>query len=141
MAKTSTRKPAAKRRAAGPKAKARRKRRASAPKRTKASAPSKAKAAPPKRTAKRRAETPKSAADALVGLLESPLVADILAAGAAAALAAFAHHSMSRRSEGGSKQALKNAAKAAAAAMGTRLSDELDEIMKSAKKQPRSAKS
>ena len=73
-----------------------------------------------------------SASDAIFGLLESPLVADMLAAGAAAALAAFTQHRLSRRREGGSKQALKNAAKAAATAMGARLSEEFDEIRKSA---------
>lgn len=74
-----------------------------------------------------------SASDALVGLLESPLVADILAAGAAAALASFTHHRLTRRRESNSKQALKNAAKAAAAAMGARISEELDEILQTAK--------
>jgi hypothetical protein len=72
------------------------------------------------------------AADAIAGLLESPLVADVLAAGAAAALASFTHHSLSRKAEGGSKQALKDAAKAAASAMGTRLAAEFDEIIKAA---------
>jgi len=81
-----------------------------------------------------KAESGKSAADALVGLLESPVVADVLAAGAAAALAAFTQHSLSRRKEGGSKRALKNAAKAAAAAMGTRISEEFEEIMDAAKR-------
>jgi len=79
------------------------------------------------------AETPMSASEALVGLLESPLVADILAAGAAAALASFTQHRLTRRAEGNSKQALKGAAKAAAAAMGARLSEELDEILETAK--------
>jgi hypothetical protein len=82
---------------------------------------------------KAKTENTMSASDALVGLLESPLVADILAAGAAAALASFTHHSLSRRRESGSKQALKDAAKAAATAMGSRLSEELDEILESAK--------
>lgn len=79
-------------------------------------------------------ESGKSAADAVIGLLESPVVADVLAAGAAAALAAFTQHSLSRRKEGGSKRALKNAAKAAAAAMGTRISEEFEEIMDAAKR-------
>jgi hypothetical protein len=47
---------------------------------------------------------------------------------------------VSRRREGGSKQALKNAAKAAAAAMGARLSEEFDEILQSAKKSKREAR-
>jgi hypothetical protein len=78
-----------------------------------------------------------SASDALVGLLESPLVADVLAAGAAAALASFTHHRLTRRRDGSSKQALKDAAKAAATAMGARLSDELDDILEASKKAKR----
>ena len=78
-------------------------------------------------------ESSKTAADALIGLLESPLVADILAAGAAAALAAFTAGRVSRRREGGSTKALKNAAKAATSAMVARLSEEVEEILKSAK--------
>jgi len=85
-----------------------------------------------------KAQSPMSASDALVGLLESPLVADILAAGAAAALASFTQHRLTRRAEGNSKQALKGAAKAAAAAMGARLSEELDEILESAKSRVKS---
>ena len=78
-----------------------------------------------------------SASDALVGLLESPLVADVLAAGAAAALASFTHHRLTRRRDGNSKQALKDAAKAAATAMGARLHDEFDEIVESSKRAKR----
>lgn len=74
-----------------------------------------------------------SAGEALVGLLESPLVADILAAGAAAALASFTHHSLSRRKQGGSAKALKDAAKAAGTAMSARLTEEFDEILEAAK--------
>ena len=74
-----------------------------------------------------------SAADALVGLIESPLVADIIAAGAAAALASFTHHRLSRRRETGTKQALKDAAGAAATAMAARLSEELEEILDAGK--------
>ena len=76
-----------------------------------------------------------SAADMLLKLLESPLVADLLAVGATAALAALAEHRYSARSgEGkGAKRALKGAVKAAAAAMGRRIANEFDEIKKSAK--------
>jgi hypothetical protein len=101
----------------------------------------KASRATPKRTSskkraakpKARPETSMSAGEALVGLLESPLVADILAAGAAAALASFTHHSLSRRKEGGSAKALKDAAKAAGTAMSARLTEEFDEIIEAAK--------
>ena len=101
------------------------------------------KAAKPRRSASAtsgRIDNSKSAADALIGLLESPLVADILAAGAAAALAAFTASRASRRREGGSKQALKNAAKAAATAMRARLSEEIDDILESAKSSRRGAR-
>ena len=99
-----------------------------------------ARAKPPKKTqapavAKDEGETNgNTAADAIVGLLESPLVADMLAAGAAAALAAFTQHRLTRRRENSSKRALKEAAKAAAAAMGARLSEEFEEILESAKR-------
>ena len=94
---------------------------------------------PAKRTTSRNKE-PLSAADALTGFLESPLVADVLAAGAAAALASFTHHRLSKRSDGGSKQALKNAAKAAGTAMTARLSAEWDEILEAAKQTKRGAR-
>ena len=76
-----------------------------------------------------------TAADALLKLLESPLVADLLAVGATAALAALAEHRYSSRSgEGaGAKRALKGAVTAAAAAMGRRIATEFDEIKKAAK--------
>ncbi len=122
----------------------------------KVSAPTKPKSAS-KRTApakpaapKRRPQKPKrprtpspekaeslSASDALAGLLESPLVADVLAAGAAAALASFTHHRLTRRRDSNSKQAVKNAARAAAVAMGVRLSEEWDEILESSKRAKR----
>jgi hypothetical protein len=105
---------------------------------------SKAHPKPAKRPARPRAAKSGqsiSAADALVDLLESPLVADILAAGAAAALATMTAHGFSRRREGTStSQALKRAGKAAAAAMGARISEELDEILASAKQAKRESR-
>ena len=107
---------------------------------------SKRKATGAKRTAKPKAsprprsaaaESGMSASDALIGLIESPLVADVLAAGAAAALASFTHHRLTRRRDSNSRIALKDAAKAAATAMGARLSEEFDEILESAKKAKR----
>jgi hypothetical protein len=129
MAKKVTRKPAASakrgtgRKSAAPRKAAPAKRASSRPK--KASAP------------RQKAESTINASDVLVGLLESPLVADVLAAGAAAALASFTHHRLTRRRDGNSKQALKDAAKAAATAMGARLHDEFDEILESSKKAKR----
>src|SRR5688572_32483178 len=83
-----------------------------------------------------------TAADALFKLIESPLVADLLAVGATAALAAIAESRFSRRDDVGRKssKALKAAAKAAAAAMGRRLSTEVDEIRKASKKAKGAAK-
>ena len=76
-----------------------------------------------------------TAADALLKLLESPLVADLLAVGATAALAALAEHRYSSRTGAGSgaKRALKGAVTAAAAAMGRRIATEFDEIKKASK--------
>jgi hypothetical protein len=83
-----------------------------------------------------------TAADALFKLIESPLVADLLAVGATAALAAIAESRFSRRDDIGRKSSktLKAAAKAAAAAMGRRLSTEVDEIRKAGTKSRGAAK-
>ena len=101
------------------------------------------KSSPKKKAQPRRATTKPSnitAADALVGLLESPIVADILAAGAAAALATMAQRGLSRRKDGGAKAALKSAATAAATAMAARVSEEVDESLQSSKQATREAK-
>ena len=76
-----------------------------------------------------------STGDTVRKLLESPLVADLLAVGATAALAAVAEHGFGRgKGEGkGTGKTIKQAGKAAAAAMGQRLSGEFDEIRKAAK--------
>ena len=76
------------------------------------------------------------AADALVKLIESPLVAELLAVGASAALAAFAAQGFGRRTEDGpgTRRAFKAAAKSAATAMGQRLSTEFEEIRRASKK-------
>jgi hypothetical protein len=78
--------------------------------------------------------------DAFIKLLQSPLVADLLAVAATAALAALAEHGFSSRGapEGASKRrasrAVKEAGKAAAAAIGRRLSNEFQEIKAASKK-------
>ena len=76
------------------------------------------------------------ASDAFVKLLQSPLVAELVAVAATAALASLAQHGFtssdaSRRNRAG--KAVKEAGKAAAAAVGRRLSNELDEIRAAAK--------
>ncbi|QNM83147.1 hypothetical protein H8M03_01950 [Sphingomonas sabuli] len=81
-----------------------------------------------------------NAREAVVGLLESPLVAEVIAAGAAAALAALTQQALAKKSGNGTASALKQAAKAAAGAMGTRLTTEFGEIVSSAKNGPRESK-
>ena len=89
-----------------------------------------------KRTGTKRSE----AGEAFISLLQSPLVTDLVAVAATSALAALAEHGFSRkgaREEGGGKRAgkaVKSAGKAAAAAVGRRLSEEIDAIKQSAKK-------
>jgi hypothetical protein len=77
--------------------------------------------------------------DAFIKLLQSPLVADLVAVAATAALAALAEHGFTSR--GASEdargrragKAVKEAGKAAAAAVGRRLGNELDEIRQASK--------
>lgn len=88
-----------------------------------------------KRGGTKRASSGPGAADAFVNLLQSPLVADLVAVAATAALAALAEHGFN--SGGGAKKtagkAVKEAGKAAAAAVGRRLGTEVDAIRESAK--------
>lgn len=111
----------------------------------KKAAPRRKSAARPQRAASARTEMRKlnrpasesdfSAGDALLKLLESPLVADLLAVGATAALAAITESRSGRRGDPSYKnsRALKAAGKAAAAAIGRRLSSEFEEIRTAAK--------
>lgn len=74
------------------------------------------------------------AGDAFVKLLQSPLVAELVAVAATAALASLAEHGIASGG-GGSRgkragKAVKEAGKAAAAAVGRRLGNEIDEIRK-----------
>jgi len=72
--------------------------------------------------------------DAVRKLLESPLVAELLAVGATAALGAIAQHGFGAKEEGKrTSKAIKQAGKAAAMAMGRRLGTEFDEIRKASK--------
>ena len=74
--------------------------------------------------------------DALIKLLQSPLVIDLLAVGATAALAAITESRSSRTQSvvGNSKKTLKAAGKAAAAAVGRRLQNEFEEITAASKR-------
>jgi len=80
-----------------------------------------------------------SAGEAFIKLLQSPLVADLLAVAATAALAALAEHGFNSRSGDDAARgkragkAVKEAGKAAAAAIGRRLSTELEEIREASK--------
>ena len=80
--------------------------------------------------------------DALIKLLQSPLVIDLLAVGATAALAAITEQRSSRAqgAMGNSKKVLKAAGKAAAAAVGRRLQTEFEEIRSASKKAGESPK-
>jgi hypothetical protein len=74
--------------------------------------------------------------DAFIKMLQSPLVAELVAVAATAALAALAEHGFT--TGGGTRgkragKAVKEAGKAAAAAVGRRLGNEMDEIRKAAK--------
>jgi hypothetical protein len=74
--------------------------------------------------------------DALIKLLQSPLVIDLLAVGATAALAAITETRSSRTQgvAGNSKRTLKAAGKAAAAAVGRRIQNEFEEITAASKR-------
>ena len=124
------------------------------PKKAKAAKPKakKAKAAPAKKPAarKRSAAKPRKAASRrpasiktttfnIAELIDHPLVADLLAVGAMAAVGAIADHNVKTRtgeSESGSGRAIKAAGKAAAAAVGKRLMTEVDAIKKASKPKP-----
>jgi hypothetical protein len=76
------------------------------------------------------------ASDAFVKLLQSPLMAELVAVAATAALAALAEQGFTSSSGSRGKRAgnaVKAAGKAAAAAVGRRLGTELDEIRAAAK--------
>ena len=77
--------------------------------------------------------------EAFIKLLQSPLVADLVAVAATAALASLAEHGFTSRGADDSSRrnraakAVKAAGKAAAAAVGRRLANEIDEIREAAK--------
>ena len=91
------------------------------------------------RAGKSRRAEPESTSgigDAFLHFLQSPLVADLLAVAATAALAALAEQRFSSPGAGKKKaagKAVKAAGVAAAAAIGRRLTEEIDEIKKASK--------
>lgn len=78
-----------------------------------------------------------SMGEAFIKLLQSPLVAELVAVAATAALASLAEQGFTSGGEGSrgkrAGKAVKAAGKAAAAAVGRRLGTEIDEIRKAAK--------
>ena len=94
----------------------------------------KAKKAPAKRRAS-KSTAGSSASEAFVSLLQSPLVADLVAVAATSALAALAQEGFSREGAGGKRagKAVKQAGKAAADAVKRRLTEEIDAIKTAAK--------
>ena len=87
-----------------------------------------------------------SMGDAFIKLLQSPLVADLVAVAATAALASLAEQGFSNRAGGGGStgkragRAVKAAGAAAAAAIGRRLGTEIEEIRKATKETKAGAK-
>ena len=84
-----------------------------------------------------------NASDAFVRLLQSPLVAELVAVAATAALASLAEHGFTSGTGARGKRAgkaVKEAGKAAAAAVGRRLGTEIDEIKKASGATRRGAK-
>jgi hypothetical protein len=82
-----------------------------------------------------RRSTDANMGDMFIKLLQSPLVAELVAVAATAALAALAEHGFTTGSDNSrgkrAGKAVKEAGKAAAAAVGRRLGNEIDEIRKS----------
>lgn len=70
--------------------------------------------------------------DGLAKLADHPLVADLLAAGAIAAVAAIAEHQMNKGNGQTSSRMVKSAGKAAAAAMGKKLLGDIGAITSAA---------
>jgi hypothetical protein len=84
-----------------------------------------------------RREEKFDAGEAFIKLLQSPLVAELVAVAATAALASLAEHGFTSANGSRSRRAgkaVKEAGKAAAAAIGRRLGTEIDEIRKAATK-------
>jgi hypothetical protein len=107
---------------------------------TRAGTTSKARAKPRTAVARRATSSGGSSSsegvgDAFIKLLQSPLAAELVAVAATAALAALAEHGFSSGGNSRGKRAgkaVKEAGKAAAAAVGRRLKTEVDEIRKAA---------
>ena len=107
---------------------------AAAPKAKKKAAKA-SKAAPVKSKSKGGKKSKGNAVDALLKIADHPLVGELVALGATAAVAAIAQQGLGKSKKGGSAKAVKEAGKAAAAAIGARLISEFAE-----EKAPKKAK-
>jgi hypothetical protein len=102
--------------------------------------------APTRAVARRSASAQDTMGEAFIKLLQSPLVADLIAVAATAALASLAEQGFSNRGGGGGStgkragRAVKAAGAAAAAAIGRRLGTEIEEIRKAANQSKAGAK-
>jgi hypothetical protein len=76
----------------------------------------------------KKAKSKSDGFDGLSKLVDHPLVADLLAAGAMAAVAAIAEHQLGKSENRGSSKLVKTAGKAAAAAMGRKLMGDIGAI-------------
>ena len=114
--------------AAGDKLKAKKTKSAKAPKSAKASSTPKGGKKPKKSKPSAKST---GAADVIFKLAEHPIVAELIAVGATAAVAAIAK-TASDKSGRGNTRAVKDAGKAAAAAIGARLVDEFRAVKQSA---------
>lgn len=79
-----------------------------------------------------------NAVDALWKIADHPLVGELIAIGATAAVAAIAQQGLGKSKKGGSTKTVKEAGKAAAAAIGARLISEFAE--EKIEKKPKTAK-
>ena len=95
--------------------------------------------AAPKATKNKPTKKSKGAADTLWKLAEHPLVGELLAIGATAAVAAIAEAGLEKGKKRVASKSVKEAGKAAAAAIGARLISEFADVKKPSK--AKSAKS
>ena len=111
---------------------------AAAPKAKKKSAKA-SKAAPAKAKSKGGKKSKANAFDALLKIADHPLVGELVALGATAAVATIAQQGLGKSKKGGSTKAVKEAGKAAAAAIGARLISEFAEEKAAKKARPAKA--
>jgi hypothetical protein len=96
-----------------------------------------------KKAGKKKSKANGKGMDVLLKLADHPLVGELLAVGAIAAVAAIAEQGVSSKGKekkrGASRAAVKAAGTAAAAAIGKRLISEFEEVKKASKPKPAKA--